>query len=86
MRLSVEDTRTGKLMKLEVKNNQLIKSILDIIMKNEKFLNSEQRSYSLVFNDKELPNSISIKDAVQRFGLKEGDKLLLWTRVIGGKI
>ncbi|UCD00936.1 MAG: hypothetical protein JSV23_08630 [Promethearchaeota archaeon] len=84
MRLSVEDPRTGKLIKLEVKDNQLIRSILDYIIKQKQFSNSEERSYSLIFNNKELPNSITIKDAIHKFDLKEGDKLILWTRVIGG--
>ena len=86
MRLSVEDLRTGNLIKLEVKPNQLIRSILEYIIQHKQFSNSEQRSYSLIYNEKELPNSITIKDAIHKFDLKEGDKLILWTRVIGGKI
>ena len=86
MQLSVEDTRTGKLIRLDVKDNHLIKSILEYIIQHKQFSNSEQRSYSLIFNEKELPNSITIKEAVHKFDLKENDKLILWTRVIGGKI
>jgi hypothetical protein len=44
----------------------------------------EQRSYTLVLHDKELPNSITIEEAVHKYGLKENDKLALWARVIGG--
>jgi len=84
MRLSVEDPRTGKLIRLDVKHNQLIRSILEYIIQHKQFLNSEQRSYSLIYNEKELPNSITIKEAVHKFDLKEGAKLILWTRVIGG--
>ena len=84
MRLSVEDTRTGKVIKLDVKEHHIIERIIDIVIKHMGFISSEQRSYALVFNGKELPNTLTIKDAVNKFGLKEYDKLILWTKVVGG--
>lgn len=47
-------------------------------------ISSEQRSYTLVLDGKELPTDITIEDAVHKFGLKENDKLALWARVVGG--
>jgi hypothetical protein len=84
MRLSVEDTRSGKTVKLDVRDHHIIERIIDIVIKHMGFISSEQRSYALVYNEKELPNSITIKDAVHKFGLKEFDRLILWTKVIGG--
>lgn len=84
MRISVEDTRTGKVIKLEVKEHHIIERIIDIIIKYMGIIDSEQRSYTLVYNDKELPNTISVEEAKHKFGLKEDDKLTLWTRVVGG--
>ena len=85
MRISVEDTRTGKIIKLDVKEHHQIERIIDIVIKHMGIINVEQRSYTLVLNERELPNSITIKDAVHKFGLKEEDKLALWARVIGGE-
>ncbi|MFX0057390.1 MAG: hypothetical protein ACFE85_12925 [Candidatus Hodarchaeota archaeon] len=84
MKISVEDTRTGKIIKLDVKEHHQIERIIDIVIKHMGIINVEQRSYTLVLNERELPNSITIKDAVHKFGLKEEDKLALWARVIGG--
>ena len=84
MRISIEDTRTGKIIKLDVKEHHLIERIIDIVIKHMGIISSEQRSYSLVYNEKELPNKITIGDAVHKFGLQENDKLILWAKVIGG--
>ncbi len=84
MRISVEDTRTGKLIKIDVKDHHLIERIVDIVIKHMGKISAEQRSYTLVLHEQELPNSITINDAVQKFGLQENDKLALWARVIGG--
>lgn len=84
MRISVEDTRTGKLIKLDVKDHHLIERIVDIVIKHMGIISAEQRSYTIVLHEQELPNSITINDAVQKFGLQENDKLALWARVIGG--
>ncbi len=84
MRISVEDTRTGKLIKLDVKEQHIIEHIIDIVIKHMGIISAEQRSYTLVLHDAELPNSITIEDAIHKFGLKEEDKLALWARVIGG--
>ena len=84
MRISIEDTRTGKRIKLDVKEHHIIERIIEIVIKHMGFINSEQRSYTLVYKEKELPNSMSIKEIVHKFGLKEYDILMLWTKVIGG--
>ena len=84
MRISVEDSRTGKLIKLDVKEHHLIERIVDIIVKHMGIISTEQRSYTLVLNDQELPTTITIQDAIHKFGLKENDKLALWARVVGG--
>jgi len=84
MRISVEDSRTGKLIKLDVKNHHQIERIVDIIIKHMGIISAEQRSYTLVLKDQELPNSITIEDAIHKFGLQENDKLILWAKVIGG--
>ena len=84
MRISVEDSRTGKLIKLDVKKHHPIERIVDIIIKHMGIISAEQRSYTLVLNGQELPNSITIEDAIHKFGLKENDKLALWARVVGG--
>jgi hypothetical protein len=84
MRLSIEDTRSGKVLKIDVKDHHIVERIIDIVIKHMGFIHSEQRSYALVYNERELPNSITIKDAVHKFGLKENDRLILWTKVIGG--
>ena len=84
MRISIEDTRTGKRLKLDVKEHHIIERIIEIVIKHMGFINSEQRSYTLVYKEKELPNSMSIKEIVHKFGLKEYDNLMLWTKVIGG--
>lgn len=84
MILSVEDTRGGKIIKLDVNEKHFIHSIINIVVKHMSIITSEQRSFALVYKGKELPNSITIKDVVQKFGLKENDKLELWTKVIGG--
>jgi len=84
MRISVEDSRTGKVIKLDVKNHHQIERIVDIIIKHMGIISAEQRSYSLVLKDQELPNTITIEDAVHKFGLQENDKLILWAKVIGG--
>ena len=86
MRITIEDTRTGKVIKMDVKDHHQIERIIDAVVKHLGIISSEQRSYSLVYNDKELPNSITINDAKHKFGLKEGEKLALWAKVIGGKI
>lgn len=84
LRISVEDSRTGKLIKLDVKNHHQIERIVDIIIKHMGIISAEQRSYTLVLKDQELPNTITIEDAVHKFGLQENDKLILWAKVIGG--
>jgi len=84
MRITVEDTRTGKQIKLDVKDHHLIEQIIDIVIKHMGNISAEQRSYTLVLHEQELPYSITIEDAVHKFGLEENDKLALWARVIGG--
>jgi hypothetical protein len=84
MRLSVEDTRSGKVLKIDVKDHHIIERIIEIVIKHMGFIHSEQRSYALVFGEQELPNSLTIKDAIHKFGLKEFDRLILWTKVVGG--
>lgn len=84
MRISVEDSRTGKLIKLDVKEHHIIERIVDIIIKHMGIISAEQRSYTLVLNGQELPTTITVNDAVHKFGLKEDDKLALWARVVGG--
>ncbi|MFX1280206.1 MAG: hypothetical protein ACFFA3_12380 [Promethearchaeota archaeon] len=84
MKISVEDSRTGKIIKLEVKDHHQIERIIDIVVKHIGIISSEQRSYTLVLNNKELPNKITVSDAVHKYGLKEKETLILWTRVIGG--
>jgi len=86
MRISIEDTRTGKIIKLDVKEHHLIEGIIDIVIKHMGIISSEQRSYSLVYNEKELPNKITIGDAVHKFGLHENEVLALWAKVVGGRI
>ena len=63
MRLSVEDTRTGKVIKLDVKEHHQVERIIDIVIKHMGIISVEQRSYTLVLHDKELPNSITIEEA-----------------------
>ena len=84
MRISVEDSRTGKLIKLDVKEHHVIERIVDIIIKNMGIISAEQRSYTLVLDGQELPTSITVKDAIHKFGLKEDAKLALWAKVVGG--
>ena len=84
MKISVEDSRTGKLIKLDVKEHHIIEKIVDIIIKHMGIISVEQRSYTLVLNGQELPTNITVKDAVHKLGLKENDKLALWARVVGG--
>lgn len=84
MRISVEDSRTGKLIKLDVKEHHIIEKIVDIIIKHMGIISAEQRSYTLVLNGQELPPTITVEDAIHKFGLKEHDKLSLWARVVGG--
>lgn len=84
MRISVEDSRTGKLIKLDVKEHHVIERIVDIIIKHMGIISAEQRSYTLVLNGQELPTTITVNDAVHKFGLKEDDKLALWAKVVGG--
>ena len=84
MRITIEDTRTGKVIKMDVKEHHQIERIIDTVIKQMGIISSEQRSYSLVYNDKELPNTITIGDAKHKYGLKEGEKLALWAKVIGG--
>jgi len=84
LRISVEDSRTGKLIKLDVKEHHVIERIVDIIIKNMGIISAEQRSYTLVLDGQELPTSITVKDAIHKFGLKEDAKLALWAKVVGG--
>lgn len=84
MKISIEDSRTGKIIKLDVKDHHQIERIIDIVVKHLGIISSEQRSYTLVLNNKELPNKITVSDAVHKFGLKAEETLTLWTRVIGG--
>ncbi|MFX1503259.1 MAG: ubiquitin-like domain-containing protein [Promethearchaeota archaeon] len=84
MIISVEDTRGGKIIKLDVNERHLIESIITIVVKHMNIITSEQRSFALIYNGKELPNSITIGEVVQNYGLKENDKLELWAKVIGG--
>ncbi|MFX1326633.1 MAG: hypothetical protein ACFE91_00625 [Promethearchaeota archaeon] len=84
MLLSVEDSRLGKSIKIDVKKTHIVESIIHLIVEHMGIINSEQRSYTLIHNGKELPNSITIGEAVQKFNLKENDKLFLWAKVIGG--
>ncbi len=85
VRITVEDSRTGKLIKLDVKNHHQIERIVDIIIKHMGIISAEQRSYSLVLKDQELPSTITVEDAIHKFGLEENDKLILWAKVIGGR-
>jgi hypothetical protein len=84
MRISVEDTRTGKVIKLDVKEHHLVEHIIDIVVKHMGIITAEQRSYNLVHKQQELPNSITIEEAIHKYGLREDDKLAMWARVIGG--
>jgi hypothetical protein len=84
LKISIEDSRTGKIIKLDVKNHHQIERIIDTVVKHLGIISSEQRSYTLVLNNQELPNKITISDAVHKFGLKEKQTLILWTRIVGG--
>ena len=84
MIISVEDTRGGKIIKLDVNQKHLVESIITIVVKNMNVITSEQRSFALIYKGKELPNSITIGDVVKNYGLKENDKLELWAKVVGG--
>ncbi len=84
MRITIEDSRTGKVIKLDVKEHHTIERIIDIIVKHMGIISAEERAYTLVLNGKELPSTITIEDSVHKFVLKENDKLALWARVIGG--
>jgi hypothetical protein len=84
MRISIEDSRTGKVLRIDVKDNQRIQRIIDVIIKTLGILDIEGRSFTLVLNDQELPTTITIDHAVHKYGLKENDKLTLWTKVLGG--
>ncbi|MFX0021187.1 MAG: hypothetical protein ACFE9S_02605 [Candidatus Hermodarchaeota archaeon] len=84
MIISVEDTRGGKIIKLDVNKRHLIESIITIVVKHMNIITSEQRSFALIYKGKELPNSITIGQVVQDYGLKENDKLELWAKVVGG--
>jgi hypothetical protein len=54
MRISVEDTRTGKLIKLDVKEHNQIEGIIDIVIKHMGIISAEQRSYTLVLHEIKL--------------------------------
>lgn len=84
MRIQVEDSRTGKLIKLDVKPHHKIERIVDIIVKHMGIISTEQRTYTLVLGEKELPPEITIEDAIHKYGLKENDRMALWARVVGG--
>jgi hypothetical protein len=84
MIISIEDTRGGKIIKLDVNERHLIESIITIVVKHMNIITSEQRSFALIYRGKELPNSITVGEVVQNYGLKEYDKLELWAKVIGG--
>ena len=84
MLISVEDTRGGKIIKLDVNEKHLVESIIGIVVKHMNIITSEQRSFALIYGGKELPTSITIGEVVQNYGLKENDKLELWAKVIGG--
>lgn len=84
MILSVEDTRRSKIIKIDVNEKHQVESIINVVVKHMGVISSEQRSYTLVHHGKELPNTISIRDAMKKFGLKENDTLQLWAKVIGG--
>ena len=84
LRIQVEDSRTGKLIKLDVKEHHKIERIVDIIIKHMGIISAEQRSYTLVHDGSELPGGITIADCIHKHGLKENDKLSLWARVVGG--
>ena len=84
MILSVEDTRMGKIIKLDVNEKHLVESIITIVIEHLNVITSEQRSFALIYKGKELPNSMTIGEIVRNYGLKEKDKLELWAKVIGG--
>ncbi|MFX1487990.1 MAG: hypothetical protein ACFFBI_02510 [Promethearchaeota archaeon] len=84
MIVSVEDTRMGKIIKLDVNEKHLVESIITIVIKHLNVITSEQRSFALIYKGKELPNSMTMGEIVRNYGLKENDKLELWAKVIGG--
>ncbi|MFX1477761.1 MAG: hypothetical protein ACFFCI_06490 [Promethearchaeota archaeon] len=84
MIVSVEDTRMGKIIKLDVNEKHLVESIITIVIKHLNVVTSEQRSFALIYKGKELPNSMTMGEIVRNYGLKENDKLELWAKVIGG--
>jgi len=84
MRIDVEDSRTGKLIKLQVQEHHSIDKILEIVKEQTNTINSEYRAFALVLNGREVPSGISIDEIVRKFGLKEGDVLKLWPVVVGG--
>jgi hypothetical protein len=84
MIVSVEDTRAGKIIKLDVNERHLIESIITIVVRHMNIITSEQRSFALIYKGKELPNTITIGEVIKNYGLKENDKLELWAKVIGG--
>ncbi|MFX0007550.1 MAG: hypothetical protein ACFFA7_16500 [Promethearchaeota archaeon] len=84
MIVSVEDTRGGKIIKLDVNERHLVESIITIVVKHMNIITSEQRSFALIYKGKELPNTITIGDVIKNYGLKENEKLELWAKVIGG--
>jgi hypothetical protein len=69
---------------MDVRENNTIEHIIDILIRHMGIVSAEHRSYTLVLHDAELPNSITVEEAIHKFGLKEGDNLTLWARVIGG--
>jgi predicted regulator of Ras-like GTPase activity (Roadblock/LC7/MglB family)/DNA-binding MarR family transcriptional regulator len=86
IKISVEDNRTGKLIKLEVEEHHIIKKIVNIVIEHMGLSTVEQRSYKLVLNGQELPTNITVKDAVNKFGLKRNAKLTLIRMTIGQQL
>ena len=83
MLIQIEDQRTSKIIKIDGKPHHSIQALIDVSVKHLR-LDPGERSYALVYKGKELPTTITLEEAIMKFGVKENDKLTLWARVVGG--
>ncbi|MFX0098272.1 MAG: hypothetical protein ACFFCS_01750 [Candidatus Hodarchaeota archaeon] len=92
MLIQVKDTLSGKLIKLDVKENHRISRILDItldhmgLLKEERMhtehgLFQEDHYHLLVLDGKVLKPDMTIGECISKMGLKKKDKLEIWVRL-----
>lgn len=81
IRITIEDSTTGKAISLDVKGGDTVQGIVDLIVEHTNMPISDRITRMLVYNGRGFKGATTVQQLTEQFGLIHGDKLALWTKV-----